>query len=628
MQWYGYNGKIAEINLTTGVIRDRVLDEEIIHKYVGGRGFAVKFLLDYVSSSVSPLSPENILALAAGPLTGTIAPTSARISFASKAPETGIMTTGNAGGTFGTKLKWAGYDGLIILGKAKEPVYLLINNGSIQILSARDLWGKTVQQTVTAIRTVHKDSNYSIACIGPGGESLASIATIIIDRVRSAGRGGLGAVMGSKNLKAIAVTGQQSLPIYSPKKFWQLSLRMNKRANEKGYVKSRYEKGTYGALTRYNSTGALSTYNAQTTHFEPIENIAAEAFNARFKYRTKACFSCSIPCWPVYIVKEGQFTGFLSESVTATTFKELGARCGVSDMATILVAHSRLNNYGLDTISAPATIAFAMECYEKGILTKADTGGLELEWGRGDVLLELIEQMAYGKGLGKELSYGVRACSQAWGMGSENFALHVKGMETVATDPRGLPAWGLGYATSSRGACHMRAYSNFEYKGLSDEEMLRIAGTTRIAERYETEGKGKAVAYLENMRAYGDSLGLCHILTRGELGFPEVLSEMLEAATGVHLEAEELLQVGERIMNMERIFNLKNGLTPADDTLPKRYTNEPVPDGPAKGKVCELAPMLDEYYVARNWDRDSGYPMPEKTSQLGLDCFLAERSGT
>lgn len=619
MQWYGYVGKIAEVNLSTKKIRDLSLTEDFIRLFIGGRGFAVKFLLDRVSSDTGPLSADNIIAVMTGPLTGTVAPTSARISFASKAPETGILTTGNAGGTFGAKLKWAGYDGLIITGKAEFPVYLLIDNGTITINNAVDIWGKLVNETTNELISALKNPNISVACIGPAGESLVSISTIMIDRVRSAGRGGLGAVMGSKNLKAIVVNGTGSIPINSPKNFFNCSYAINKRANEKGYVQSRFDKGTYGALTRYNKIGALSSYNAQTTHFEPIEALSPDYFNENYKYRMKACFSCSIPCWAVYKISDGQFSGFVGQNVTATTFKEIGARCGISDTSTILFAHAKLNDFGLDTISTPAVISFAMECYQKGILRDENLNGLELEWGRGDVFLELIDLIAYRKGLGDSLANGVRSCCQDWQQGSDNFALHVKGLETVATDPRGLPAWGLGYAISSRGACHMRAYSNFEYGGLSDDEMIRIAGTTEIKERYNTIGKGKAVAYLENMRAFGDALGLCHILTRGELGFQEILSELVVSATGIKIDADDLFLAGERIVNIERLFNLYNGLMPSDDTLPKRYTHEPVPDGPARGMVCDLKPMVEEYYKARDWDMESGYPKSQKLEQLGLD---------
>lgn len=622
MEYFGYKGKIAKINLSTNEISEFQVDPKILKKYVGGRGLAVKYLLEYVPDVISALSPENIIAIVNGALTGTLAPTAARVSFASKAPETGIMTTGNAGGEFGTKLKRAGYDGLIILGKSEKPIYLLIDEQGIKVKSAGHLWGKTVKDTVDSVREEQKDTSLSVACIGPAGENLVSMSTIMIDRIRSAGRGGLGAVMGSKNLKAIAVKGSQSVAIYDPNEFMRLSLRINKRAREKGYVQKRYENGSYGSLTRYNGKGQLSTRNAQTTYFESIDSISAETFNSLFKYRTKACVSCSIPCWPVYVIKNGKFENFLNEGAHATTFKELGARCGIKNMDYILVAYAKLNEYGLDTISVPATIAFAMECYEKGILSSSETNGLELDWGRGDVVLELIDQIANKQFLGKELGFGIRYCSERWGEETKEFALHVKGLETVATDPRGLPSWGLGYAVASRGACHMRAYSVFEQNGLSEEEMREMAGTTKIGDIDAVEGKGTAVAYSENMRAYGDAIGLCHFLTKGELGFPGILSDLYSSATGIEMSPDELLQVGERILNMERIFNLRNGLLPADDTLPERYLKEPVIDGPAKGRVCNLEPMLEEYYHSRGWDRVDGYPIPEKIAQLGLGEFF------
>jgi aldehyde:ferredoxin oxidoreductase len=616
--WYGYAGRLGIVDLSTGNVTERELDEGLISGYLGGRGFIAKLLYDLVPAHVDPLGPENALIFAVGPLNGTLAPTSGRVTVGAKSPLTGVLGSGNAGGFWGPQLKWAGYDGLVILGRAAEPAYVVVRSEGIDIVPARHLWGKDVQETERLIRQEQGDSELSVACSGTAGDHCVALSTVMFDRVRSAGRGGMGAVMGSKNLKAIAVHGTGAVRIHDPTRFWTECSALTKKAIDKGYRKSRQEGGTYGAFTRWNEKGALQTFNGQFGQFPGVEKISGKVFNDGYRLRMRACFGCPLACWPTYVIREGPYAGLYAEEVTATTFKETGARCGVDDMDVILKAHTLMNLYGLDTISAPAAIAFAMECYQREIIETKDTGGLELEWGRGDVVLDLIEQMGHNEGLGGELGAGVRACARNWGSEAEKYALHVKGMEVVGTDPRGMPAWGLGYATSTRGACHMRAYSNFEYGGVSDEEMIRIGGTTAIADRTGWEGKGRAVAYLENMRAYGDSLELCILLTRGEFGFPEQLVGLLESATGRHIEPEELFRIGERIYNVEHLFNLREGSTPADDTLPERFLSEPMPKGPMAGSVCPLGPMLQEYYQARDWDPITGCPSPEKRRELGI----------
>lgn len=615
-------GIVAIVDLSCGSVETLSISDDLIKQYIGGRGFIARWLFEMVPPDTDALSEENVLIFANGALTGTLAPSAARLAVGALAPETGIWSIGNVGGIFGPQLKRAGWDALIIKGRSPQKVYLLILDDKIIIKPADHLWGMDSYQTEPAIRLENRDQRLSVACIGPAGENGVLMATIMVDRVRSAGRGGLGAVMGSKNLKAVAVHGSKDIPIYDPDRFFDECLKINKRSAHL-YFESRWEKGSYGALGRYNEAGALSTRNAQQTVFEGIDGITAETYVQDFKQpQMHACFACSIPCWSYFYLKDGKYAGFYDENANATTFKEFGARCGLANMDAILVANAMCNRLGLDTISTPAVISFAMECFQNGIINKEDCGGLELKWGDEQVMMTLIEQMGYGQGFGAQLAQGVKRCAKIWGHGAERFALHVKGMETVATDPRGQPSWGLGYATSSRGACHMRAYANFEYSGMDDKDMLRIAGTTKIRERFGFEGKGKAIAYLENLRAIGDSIGMCHFLTRAELGFQEVLAPLYEAATGIEMTPENLFKAGERICNLERISNLHFGLTPADDTLPARYLQEPVPDGPVKGQVCPLEPMLEEYYQARDWDRLTGYPSDAKLRSLNLNYLF------
>lgn len=625
MAWHGYAGEILEVDLNTKKVSKRSVDENTARAFIGGRGFIAKLLYEELPEGVDPLSPENPLIFSVGPLTGTAAPTSGRFSVGCKSPLTGIYGIGNAGGVWGAQLKWAGYDGLVFKSKASEPVYLLIDDDEIIFFPANHLWGKTVSQTVDAIRLEQGDHNLSVCCIGPAGENLVPLSTIMTDRVRSAGRGGLGAVMGSKNLKAIAVRGSKPVHIHNPERFMELSRSLIQKAVEKGIAKSRWENGAYGAFIRWNNMGAILTRNGQMSQFDRAENISGQVFNHNHRLGTRGCFGCSIPCWTTYQIRSGPLEGKISEEVTTTTLKELGARCGLGDMDMVLTAHTYLNEYGLDAISVPAAISFAMECYQRGLLSLKQTGGMELTWGNGETILELIHQIANKRELGVEVGLGVRECSQRWGESTQPYALHVKGMEVVGTDPRSLPSWGLGYATSTRGACHMKAYSTFEYGRLSGEEMIRIGSSVDIGDRFgDAPGKGRAVAFLENLRAVGDSLEVCHFLTSGSLGFPEVLAPLLEAATGLEFSPEEVFQAGERIYNLERLFNLREGVGRSEDTLPARFLSEPISVGPAAGRTFQLITALEDYYEYRGWDLETGYPTDGKLRELGLEEMLRD----
>lgn len=615
---YTYTGKAALIDLSSRTVSEIQIPEEIKRLYIGGRGFIANWLFEMVPEEIDPLSPDNTLIFANGALTGTLAPTSARMAVGGKAPETGLWSIGNVGGFFGVEIKRAGWDAIIIKGRSREKIYIKILNQNITFHSADHLWGLDTQQIDDVIQRENPGLNLKVGCIGQAGETEVLLATIIFEKVRSAGRGGLGAVMGSKNLKAVAAHGDGSIAVYEPESFYRECLNIINRS-AKLYLSKRWTYGSYGKVQGLSDVGALSTCNAQLTSFDKIENIDANTYIKFYKQRKmQACFACSVPCWSTFYIPEGAFAGLYGQNVNATTLKEMGARCGLHELDGVLKATCLLNRYGLDTISTPAVIAFALECYQRGIISKEDTNGIELEWGNTNAVLELITQIAHKVGIGSPLSLGVKRCAELWGENSEYYALHVKGLETVGTDPRGQPSWGLAYATSNRGACHMRAYTHFEDHGMNEKDMIRTAGTTKISDRFGYIGKGKGVAYQENLRAFGDAIGVCHLLTGTELGFPEIWAPLFEYASGIALSKESLFRVGERIYNLERIANLRQGITPADDTLPARYLTEPVPEGPAKGKTCPLQPMLKEYYAARDWDQISGYPSHDKLKELDL----------
>jgi aldehyde:ferredoxin oxidoreductase len=594
------------------------LDPELRANYLGGRGVVARLVYDLVPQHADPLGPDNVLVFAPGLLTGTLAPASARFSLGAKSPLTGITGGGNGGTFWGANLKWAGFDALVIRGQAARPVYLRVEDQEIEILPADDLWGLDTWQTVRAVRRQNRNPWLQVACIGPAGERQVLLANVIVQKYRAAGRGGLGAVMGSKNLKAIAVHGTAPVPLSDPEAVWNRSRRITQRAIEKGYLKYRYQYGDYGGFGRQAKHGALMTHNAQDGLFPEASAVDGDAFNERARIGLRACFGCPIPCWVRFTIDAGPFAGLYGENLNTTILKELAARCGLTDLDAVLAGLVALDRYGLDAISAPAAIAFAQECYQRGIITSADTGGLDLEWGRAEAVLTLIEQMAHDEGLGGQLGQGVRNCAERWGEDARRYAFHVKGMEVVGTDPRGYKAWGLGYATASRGACHMRAYATFEYGQMTDEEMIQVGGTTEIGDRFGYQGKGVAVAYMEDLRCIGDALGLCHWLTRATFGLPQEQVGLVEAVIGRAIAPYELERIGERIYNLEHLFNLREGTTPADDTLPDRFLEEPMPSGPGRGHVCELEPMLEEYYAARDWDPESGYPSDVKRVELGI----------
>ena len=625
---YGYAGKYAVVDLTTGQVTVHPLDEALIANYIGARGFIVRWLYDRMPAGADPLGPDNPLIFAVGPLTGTLAPSSGRWTVGAKAPQTGFMSVGIGGGQWGAHFKWAGFDALIITGQSSSPVYLLVQDERIEILPADHLWGKDNTETETLIRQELGNMEIHVAGIGQGGENLSHMATIISDRVRSAGRGGLGAVMGSKRLKAVAVYGTGGAQVYDPQELIQETRRMTAQLMEERHYETYSTWGTTLFLDRYTESGGLMTYNAQKGIFPQWREIDGRVYANEYRRGKAACFACPIPCSSYFGVKSTpMLPSVYGEAVSASTLKEPGARCGVGDLNLILRAHIALDRYGLDLISTPATIAFATEAYEKGILSDRDTGGVAPRWGDGYAVLELIRRTADREGLGDDLALGSRACSRLWGKGSDRFRSDSKGLEPPATDPRAYPSWGLGYATSNRGACHMRAYSVCEFGGLNEEQAERVGVYMEVNHRLEWRGKGRAVAYFEDLRAMGDSLTNCRFVARNELAFPQWQVGVLKATTGREFTVEELYLVGERISNLERLFNLREGLTPADDTLPPRYLEEPLTEGASAGKVVPLEPMLDEYYTARDWDQNTGYPSPTKLRELGLEGDVEKGGG-
>ena len=609
----GWTGTVLRVDLTSGTISREPLNEQWARDFVGGRGVAARYLFEECDPTVDPLSPENPLIFATGPLTGTNASCGARYMVVTKGPLTGAMTTSNSGGMWGAELKYAGYDMLIVEGESPEPVYLRIRDDSVELRDASHLWGKGVFETEDVLRRETALPDASVAAIGPAGENKVLYAAIVNDKFRAAGRSGVGAVMGAKKLKAIIVRGTGAVAVARPQEMMQAQWAMKGELAEAPLTAEGLP--TYGTLSLMNvinEHGALPARNYQQAQFEGAERISGEELAETRLATNKACFACTIAC--------GRVSRISTEGIDRYTIKtssrnwkhategpeyenawSLGADCGIDDLDAILTSNTICNDLGMDPISLGATIAAAMELYEKGVLTEEQTG-MPLAFGNAESLVALTEATAFRRGFGDELAEGSKRMCEKFG--EPDVFMGVKGQEFPAYDPRAIQGMGLGYATSNRGACHLRAYT--------------VAAEVLAAEPEDpraTAGKAELVMAFQNVSTAVDATGLCIFLTFGTT--LEAIRPILVAATGIDLSDDELVQVGERIWNLERLWNNRAGLTAADDTLPRRMLEEAIPGGPAKGEVNKLGEMLPEYYRVRGWN-EAGEPSRAKLAELGL----------
>lgn len=599
---FGWMGKIIRVNLSNGAINVENLNMEDARLYIGGRGLGTKIFMNEVDPTVEPLSTENKLIFMTGPLTGTLGASAGRYEVVTKAPLTGTIGASNSGGHFGPELKFAGYDGIIFEGKADKPVYLYINNDKLELRNAEHLWGKTVYETTDEILN-ETDPNARVACIGPSGEKLVLFATVMNDKHRAAGRSGLGAVMGYKNLKAVVVRGTGTVEVAKPAEFMESC----KIARDK--IKANPVTG--GGLPAYgtqilvnilNQSGALPTRNWRDGGvFENAEDISGEALTEKYLVKNKGCFACSIGCGRVTKIKEGKFksSGEGPEYEAGWSF---GADCGVKDLAAACKANFICNEYGLDPITLGSTLACAMELYDKGLITKEELGG-ELKFGNAESVVDFTLKTAKREGFGDKIAEGSYRLADSYGR--KELSMSVKKQEMAAYDARGIQGMGLENATSNRGGCHVRGYM------VSPE----ILGLPQKLDPLVTTDKPQWLIIFQDLTAVVDSAGIC-LFTTFAIGLPEI-AEMIRTAIGCDCTDEEILMSGERIWNLEKLFNLKAGFTKADDTLPPRLLTEALPEGPAKGKVVELDTMLAEYYSLRGWDKE-GIPTDSKLKQLSL----------
>ena len=618
----GYMGKILRINLSEGKIEEENLRQDWAQKFIGGAGLATRYLYDEVPAGVDPLGPENKLIFMTGPLTGTISASAARYSVVAKSPLTGIWGHGNSGGSFGPALKQSGFDGIIFEGISPKPVYLRIIDCRAELCDAGELWGKTVPQTEDKIQQ-DTGQKLTIASIGPAGENRVRYAAIMNNKHRAVGRCGLGAVMGVKNVKAVACGGKVPIKLANPDTFKEVAKKQYDLLDE-SMLKVGFEAfGTNMVSDMVNARGGYPSRNWQQGVFEQIDEVSAQALTDKVFVKGVNCFACPISCGRGTEIRESQWTGRSGEGPEYETTNTLGAQCGVSDMNAITMANYLCNQYGLDTITAGSTIAFAMECYEKGILTDEQTGGLALKFGDGELVVSLIDKIARREGIGDLLAEGSRAMSQKLGQGSAHFAMHVKGLELPAYDPRAAKITGLGYVTANRGGDHITAY--VQGPTFIDAPFLLVEDS-RIEDPFVANPKeAKVVIDLENALTMFDCIGACKFM--GILLPAEDYVQLISHATGWEFGVADFRKCGERIYNLMRAYCVREGITREHDTLPGRLMEDPLPAGPAEGMVIDkdtLEMLKDAYYDMRGWDKETGKPTPEKLTELDLEDLKAD----
>ncbi|MBU1879866.1 MAG: aldehyde ferredoxin oxidoreductase family protein, partial [Chloroflexi bacterium] len=612
-------------NLTTGRVEPRPTDPALAEAYLGGNGWGTHWLWDHVGPDVGPLDPDNLLVLAAGPLVGTLVPNGCRMEAIARSPLTGIYGDANAGGFFGPELKFAGWDAVVVTGQAPAPVYLAIADDRAELRPAGDLWGRTTSQTEQDIRRSRAwgDRQVKVATIGPAGENLVRFASIQVTSQRSLGRCGLGAVMGSKRLKAVAVRGTGSVSIARPARFHDLAVELHQRIRANPIYAAVSAHGTPGIVSLMDPLGRFPTKNFQYGSFEHVDRLSVEALQDRALVRHLGCFGCPICCDKLYGLTDGDHAGTALHSVEYETLNAMGANILNTDLDAVLAANRLCDELGMDTISAGRVISFAMELWDKEILNRDDTGGLALPWGDAGLMLQLLDQIAHRQGFGNLLAEGVRRMAETIGRGADEYAMHVKGMEIAAQDGRAQKSMGLAHATSSRGADHLKAFPVIDETGYPDEARRRYgeAYLPEMAQPLATKYKPLLVKDGEDFGAVVDSVGMCKsggTFVLAEVYWPDVAAA-LEAATGMDMPVAQLQRAGERIYNLQRCYNARVGITRADDRLPHRFTHEPSPSGNARGHVVELEPMLDEYYHLRGWDPVTGWPTIAKLRELDLE---------
>jgi aldehyde:ferredoxin oxidoreductase len=622
----GYAGQHLHVNMTKGTCKPVPIDKEFALMYLGGQGFASRIMYDRVGPKTEPLSPDNILIWATGPFTGTLWPQAARYVVAAKSPLTGIFGEAHSAGHWGPELKFAGFDTIIVTGRSENPLYLFIDNGDARLLDARDLWGRNTRETEEMIKEVHSDRNLRVSCIGQAGENLVRFAAIINDYDRAAARSGIGAVAGSKQLKAVAVRGSQDIPIAKPDRYLDVIEELQQKMLASPFTASRAMYGTTNLVELMQEIGRLPSYNMRSGVFSQYQKISGAAIKKDYLVKPRADYACLQRCGRYTRVKTGPYA-YCGGGPEYETQSSMGSRCGNENLESILYAHHLSNLYGLDTISTGATISWAMEAWDEGLITAQDTGGIDLSWGNHESIIKLIHMIAKREGFGDILAEGSYRAAQRIGRGTENFVMHCKKQEIAGQEPRAQKSMGLATATAARGADHLYAFPVLDEVGFDEEIGIRYGEQylPEIGDRLDPKYKGIMVKENEDFCAVVESLGVCKYgtLIPPVLFYGDVV-KAFDVTVGIQITEKQLRVIGERIVNLNRCFNVREGIRRKDDSLPRRLTQIPAPEGPSKGQVVELDQMLDEYYEVRGWHLEDGLPTKRVLHRLGLDDLVLD----
>lgn len=626
---YGYTGNMLFVDLSAGKVRTEELSEEMARRFIGGYGIGVRVLMERMKPGADPLGPDNILGIGTGPFTGSGALSTCRFTTMGKSPLTGYWGDANSGGDFGNVLKASGYDVVFFEGKAEHPVYVSIRDGKAEIKDARPLWGRDVRQTEEMIRSDNGDPTLKIASIGPAGEKCSRIAAIMNDQGRAAARSGLGAVMGSKNVKALVCEGSLKHEVFDKEKVASLmkAIVTEVKANPSPMYQVLSNFGTPGAMVPHLAIHAVPIRNWGGNNVEdfPEARWARVGWDGLAKYVTKkyACTGCPIACGGILNVPEGPYSAKNVHKPEYETLAMLGPNCLNDDMESLIYANELCNSYGLDTISTGGVIAFAIECYQNGILTISDTDGLALTWGNSTAIIELCKKIGEREGIGDLLAEGVAIAAERIGRGAERFATHVGGELLPAHDPREAPGWGATYVSEPVPARHTRGGTQFAEDGMANPATMAALGLPSVLEKYNTKGKGKAHALLAGWQHLINTAGLC-LFAADAMPYP--LLEVMNAVTGWNLTNEEMIRTGLRIATLLHAFNVREGFKPSDFIMPPRVEGKPpFKVGAFKDLTLDMEDLKRQFYEAMGFDYTTGAIQKEKIVELGLqDVCIGE----
>ncbi|MBU0944882.1 MAG: aldehyde ferredoxin oxidoreductase family protein [Proteobacteria bacterium] len=610
---FGYHNKILRVDLTTRKVSVQELDDGLIKKYLGGAGLCARILYDETGPDIDPLGVENVLVAFTGPFTDTRVPSTSRHHIMACSPLTGVLGESSVGGSWGVHFKRTGHDGLVITGKSVSPVYIWIHDDGVEIRDAELVWGKDSVDSAEWLKS-ETHPKATVATIGPAGERLVRFASIshVGEKIRSAGRTGMGAVMGSKNLKAIVAFGTKTLAQADPDALWadlkQVIPHITKVTKAFGKF------GTSGGVDNYERIGNFPIKNWSGSRWEGAQKISGAAMHDTVLSGRTACLKCPIACGRQIKITAGKWGPLDGEGPEYETVGTMGGECLVDDLEAICKANDLCNRYGLDTMSTGATIAFAMELYERGILSKEDTDGLELTWGNGEVLVELVERIALRKGIGRLMGEGSLKMAQKIGKNAIEYTITVKGLEPSAHDPRRFWSQALSYATAARGACHNASWGHAYELALSMEEI----GIPQPFESYQAEGLAEFVATMQDYQSVNDALIICRFVQVGKAVTATNLVNWINMITGQGMDLAEFMKIGERIFTLKRLYNTRLGISRKDDTLPPRFMTLNRKDPELTNQLPPIGRLLGDYYEYRNWSEE-GYPLFTKLSELGLE---------